>query len=225
LEFMMEKLINALIDAQHEMNHAAASATNPHFNSKFVPFEALVDYVKPILLKHGILFQQVSHHTDQGACVETIFYGHGDKLSTGPVMVHADKVTAQGFGSAITYAKRYSLSLATGVGADKDDDAEVAMAPSRQQAKPKPVPQPPKTDPKGDFMLRKGTTTIVSHSTPEALLGACREHLSNAASLDSQEMYASSKKYIHAAYDASQGDTKARLKTLMGLYGDGYGLA
>ena len=221
----MDKLITALMQAQAEMNHAAASAVNPHFNSKFVPFEALVDYVKPILLSHGILFQQVSHLTDQGACIETIFYGHGEKLSTGPVMVHADKVTAQGFGSAITYAKRYSLSLATGVGADKDDDAEVAMTPARQPMKPRAVPQPPKTDPSGDFLLCKGTTTIVSHNTPEALLGACREHLSNAASKDCQSMYESSQKYIRKAYDASQGETKTRFKTLMGLYGDDYGNA
>jgi hypothetical protein len=44
------------------------------------------------------------------------------------MIVRADKPTAQSFGSAVTYAKRYSLSTALGIGADKDDDANAATS-------------------------------------------------------------------------------------------------
>ena len=55
-----------------------------------------------------------------------MLFGHGASLSTGKMIVRADKATAQAFGSAVTYAKRYSLSMALGIGSDKDDDAEKA---------------------------------------------------------------------------------------------------
>jgi len=55
-----------------------------------------------------------------------VFYGYNDMLRTGPVPVVADKQNAQGFGSGMTYAKRYSLSMALGIAADEDDDGNAA---------------------------------------------------------------------------------------------------
>jgi|TARA_R100000482_G_scaffold41908_1_gene14538 hypothetical protein len=125
-------LIPALLDVQGELSHAKASATNPHFKSSYVPFEELWDYAKEHLNAKGILIQQVSHECEVGACIETLLIGFGDSLSTGKMIVRADKPTAQSFGSAVTYAKRYSLSMALGIGADKDDDANKAESGSQR---------------------------------------------------------------------------------------------
>lgn len=122
----MSKLIEELLQVQQEISHVKAEKTNPHYRSLYVNFEALWDYAKEALNKHGILIQQISHECEFGACIETVLYGHGDSLSTGKMIVRADKPTAQGFGGAVTYAKRYSLSMALGIGANKDDDAEDA---------------------------------------------------------------------------------------------------
>lgn len=126
------QLISALLEVQQEISHAKASATNPHFKSQYVPFEALWDYAKEYLNNKGILIQQMSHECRVGACIETVLYGFGDSLSTGKMIVRADKPTAQSFGSAVTYAKRYSLSMALGIGADKDDDANKAESGSKR---------------------------------------------------------------------------------------------
>lgn len=128
----MSKLIEALLQVQKELDHAKAAATNPHFKSQYVKFEDLWDYAKEALNSHDIMIQQVSHECDVGACIETVLYGHGDSLSTGKMIVRADKPTAQAFGSAVTYAKRYSLSMALGIGADKDDDANNATSGSKR---------------------------------------------------------------------------------------------
>lgn len=120
------KLYENLLNAQRHLSHAAASATNPHFKSQYVPFEALWDYAKEELNQRGILIQQISHECEVGACIETILIGYGETFGTGKMIVRADKPTAQSFGSAVTYAKRYSLSMALGIGADKDDDANKA---------------------------------------------------------------------------------------------------
>jgi len=122
----MSKLIEELLKVQQEISHVKAEKTNPHYKSLYVNFEALWDYAKEALNKRGILIQQISHECEVGACIETVLYGHGDSLSTGKMIVRADKPTAQGFGGAVTYAQRYSLSMALGIGANKDDDAEDA---------------------------------------------------------------------------------------------------
>lgn len=130
-------LIEVLLDVQKELSHAKASATNPHFKSQYVPFEALWDYAKENLNAHGVLIQQLSHECEVGACIETVLHGCGETLSTGKMIVRADKPTAQSFGSAVTYAKRYSLSMALGIGADKDDDGNKAEAGAKREWKPK----------------------------------------------------------------------------------------
>jgi hypothetical protein len=124
----MSKLIEELLEVQRELSHATADAVNPHFKSQYVKFEDLWDYAKEALNSHNIMIQQLSHECEVGACIETVLHGHGASMSTGKMIVRADKPTAQAFGSAITYAKRYSLSMALGIGADKDDDANNATS-------------------------------------------------------------------------------------------------
>ena len=128
----MSKLIEQLLEVQRELSHATADAVNPHFKSQYVKFEDLWDYAKEALNSHNIMIQQLSHECEVGACIETVLHGHGASMSTGKMIVRADKPTAQAFGSAITYAKRYSLSMALGIGADKDDDANNATTGSKR---------------------------------------------------------------------------------------------
>ena len=120
-------LISALVKAQSEMSHAAFDQTNPAFkNAKFASLKSVIDAVKPALNANGIAFVQKSVPMDHGIAVETVFYGHGEELSTGPVPVPIDRENAHGFGSALTYAKRYSLAMACGVASDSDDDGNAA---------------------------------------------------------------------------------------------------
>ena len=121
-----QTLIDALVKAQSEMSHAAFDQTNPHFKSKFASLKSVIDAVKPALNANGIAFVQKSVPMEAGIAVETVFYGHGEELATGPVTVPVDRENAQGFGSALTYAKRYSLAMACGVAADQDDDGNAA---------------------------------------------------------------------------------------------------
>ena len=121
-------LIESLVKAQSEMTHAAFDQTNPHFKSKFASLKSVIDAIKPALNANGIFFMQVSHPLDHGVGIETIFCKEDEKLSTGVVMVPVDKANAQGLGSALTYAKRYSLAMACGIAADVDDDGNGAAA-------------------------------------------------------------------------------------------------
>jgi len=121
-------LIESLAKAQSEMTHAHFDQTNPHFKSKFASLKSVIDAVKPALNNNGIFLLQVSHPVETGVGIETIFCKGDEKLSTGIVVAPVDKANAQGLGSALTYAKRYSLAMATSISADSDDDGNAAAA-------------------------------------------------------------------------------------------------
>ncbi len=137
------ELIDALIAAQSQIQHATKDGINPYFKSGYATLEQVITAVKEPLNNNGIYFQQASHESPTGACVETTFWGYGSSLSTGKVQIPADRNDAQAFGSALTYAKRYSLSMACGIGHQTDDDANSAtfIPPVNVSSKPQKRPE------------------------------------------------------------------------------------
>ncbi|WP_252341658.1 ERF family protein, partial [Escherichia coli] len=56
-----------------------------------------------------------------------LIHQSGDWIAaTYPLVVTSKDETAQGYGSAVTYARRYGLSALMGVIADTDDDGNAA---------------------------------------------------------------------------------------------------
>ena len=108
------------------MTHGLATGSNPHFKSEYAPLDEVIKAVKKPLNDNGIFFLQKVYLADNGQCVETEFHGHGAVVSGGKVYVVADKKTPQGYGSALTYAKRYSLQTACGLPTGDDDDGNEA---------------------------------------------------------------------------------------------------
>lgn len=125
-EQVMKSISAAFVKAQAEIEKASKDKENPHFRSKYADLGAVVDAIKPALEKHGLAFLQKFHHDDNGIAVETIIiHESGETMSNGVLRVPATKKDAQGFGSACTYARRYSLQAAFGV-APEDDDGNAA---------------------------------------------------------------------------------------------------
>lgn len=119
----------AMAKAFAEIDKATKAATNPHFKSKYADLTAIIEAVKPALINHGLFFTQHCHPSEDGVCVETVL-GHesGEERSLGKLFVPANKKDAQGFGSALTYARRYALQTAFGVPADDDDGNSAASS-------------------------------------------------------------------------------------------------
>lgn len=129
MEYKMnnQALINAMIKATENLNHIVNDSANPFFKSKYASLKQVLDTVKEPYAQQGIHIQQISHESDTGAVVETVFFGHGGELSTGKVHMPSPKTDPQAFGSALSYAKRYSLQMACGLATvEEDDDAEKA---------------------------------------------------------------------------------------------------
>src|SRR5688500_6763434 len=111
----------ALATAFAQIEAATKDAVNPAFKqggkvSKYADLTAVIEDIKPALIANGLFFTQRPQPHDHGICVETVV-GHagGEELSLGTLFVPANKNDAQGFGSALTYARRYALVTAFGV--------------------------------------------------------------------------------------------------------------
>lgn len=123
----MQKIASALVKAQKAFGPALKSSTNPHFRSKYADLSACVEAVIDALNDNGIMLMQQTHLCEDGVIVETTFiHESGEMLSGGKLHVPAAKQDAQGYGSALTYAKRYSLQSACGI-ASEDDDGNAAV--------------------------------------------------------------------------------------------------
>ena len=132
----MKELAKALVTAQAAMNHAAKDSKNPHFKSAYSSLVSVIDAVRPHLAGNGLAFVQKLHTANGGVAVETVLiHESGQELSCGTLFIPASKQDAQGFGSALSYAKRYSLQSALGI-ASADDDGEAAVKSTPKQVIP-----------------------------------------------------------------------------------------
>jgi hypothetical protein len=124
-------LAAALVKAQAKIGVALKDKNNPFFKSKYADMSSVVEAIKGPVSENDLAYTQILHDADNAAKVETvILHSSGEWLSCGVISVPVSKHDAQGYGSAITYARRYSLSAAFGVVADDDDgNAAAAAAP------------------------------------------------------------------------------------------------
>ena len=127
-------IIAALAKALPELESAKKNKANPAFKSKYADLAAVIEALEPIR-KHGLWYRQVLHESAEGVNVETIYiHEGGDTLSAGSLYMPATKRDAQGFGSALSYARRYSLQAAFGLATEDDDgNAAVKSAPAVSQ--------------------------------------------------------------------------------------------
>lgn len=138
---MSKELYAAMAKAFPEIEGATKDSNNPHFRSKYADLASVVEAIKPALCKNGLFFAQITHEQDGGVCVETqVFHSSGESMSFGKLFVPASKNDAQGYGSALTYARRYSLMAAFGVAPEDDDgNAAAKTAPAKVEKKQEAV--------------------------------------------------------------------------------------
>jgi len=169
----MKEISAALVRAQKEFGPALKTSTNPHFRNRYAALDACIEAVIDALNTNGIMLMQNTHPCEDGVIVETIFiHESGEQISGGKLHVPASKHDAQGYGSALTYARRYSLQAACGI-APEDDDGNHASKPAPQsqaaKAAPKPVAAKAPVAPKviegkpGAWQLK----VSIEHSEPE----------------------------------------------------------
>lgn len=119
-------LNKSFVAAQKAFGPALKTATNPHFKSRYADLASVVDAVLEHLNNNGIALTQDIHECENGVKIQTMFlHESGEERGFGVLHIPATKNDAAGYGSALTYARRYSLMAACGV-APEDDDGQAA---------------------------------------------------------------------------------------------------
>jgi hypothetical protein len=159
----------AFVKSQADFGPALKTNTNPHFKSKYAGLDACVEAVIDALHKHGIGLMQRTLPCESGVTVETVFlHTSGETLSSGPLHVPAQKQDAQGYGSALTYARRYSLMAACGI-APEDDDGHAASKPVTYAKHAKPAPRITDEEPSKFNGSRSAKAAVATNEADESL--------------------------------------------------------
>ena len=140
-------LNEAMLEFQKLSVTAKKDGKNPHFRSNYSKLESVIEAVNQGN-KFGLFFTQeidyvwVSHRdaTSEVVVVTTVRHVNDDNtyVSKLPIILDdASMKNPQKIGSAITYAKRYTLQAVYGLPSE-DDDGNEASKPSINISKPTP---------------------------------------------------------------------------------------
>lgn len=118
----IKPFFEALSELQENIGRITKSADNPYYKSKYADLNALLQEIKPLIKSHGfVLVQTVKNeilHT------ELVYIATGEKISEDMDLI-TDKPDMQKLGSAITYARRYSILPLLNI-ETVDDDGNLA---------------------------------------------------------------------------------------------------
>lgn len=113
------------LTAQAEFPKLQKDGENPHFRSAFVTLDNILDKVVPVLNRNGIMMSQGVTTLKGEPALKTMLTDGTDVIET-TMLLMMKSADPQGQGSAITYARRYSLMAILGLSAGEDDDGNSA---------------------------------------------------------------------------------------------------
>lgn len=119
-------LASALAKAQSSIEGAAKDKMNPHFRAKYADLGAVWAACREALTTNGLSVVQAPGLCEDGhvSMVTVLLHSSGQWMRE-TMSIPLGKVDAQGYGSAISYARRYCLAAMVGV-APEDDDGNAA---------------------------------------------------------------------------------------------------
>jgi len=127
----IDELAAALAAAQGMMENAVMNRVNPHFKSKYADLAAVLSAARKPLSANGLAIVQT---IGDGVLHTRLLHTSGQWIASEHPLPMAGR--PQEIGSALTYARRYSLSALIGIAADEDDDATGAEKAHRANGKP-----------------------------------------------------------------------------------------
>jgi len=161
----VNEIIKALNGVNAEISNPKNTAENPFFKSKYAPLGDILNMVRPILQKHGLVIIQNVCTDERFVSIETgLYHVSGQYIISDKLQMSAEKATAQGQGSAITYGRRYQVSAFLNIASEDDDDANHVSSDKKETKKEEKQ--------KGDL---KGALKAISESkTIENLEKICK---------------------------------------------------
>jgi hypothetical protein len=124
----IEHLSAALAAAQGVMKAAAFNRINPHFKNRYADLASVLEAIRDPFAKNGLSITQTTHLMNGADFVlrTTLRHASGQWVASEYPLPRNAK--PQELGSALTYARRYTLSAIAGTAGEEDDDGQAASA-------------------------------------------------------------------------------------------------
>lgn len=171
----INELAGALAKAQAGIRSAIKDSVNPHFGKKYADLASVWEACREQLSSNGLAVVQATATAPQGmVLVTTLLHASGQWIDS-EYPVTPVKNDPQALGSALTYARRYSLSSMVGVAPD-DDDGNDASAHDAPRGKTAPfldaaAEQASRPGTVGPQPVRVNGEAVFAAAPPRALLG------------------------------------------------------
>ena len=136
----LKHLLIAFAKAQAEFLTAIKDAANPFHKTHYADLNSVMHACMPALRTHGMVLFQPAHSDGEVVTVTTLLVHCDSGEYIGSALgCRPTPNTPQGVGSAITYARRYSLQSLVGLLAD-DDDGNAASGKNTKDDPRRPAP-------------------------------------------------------------------------------------
>lgn len=132
----IEHVAEALAKAHAEISSIERDGKNPHFKSRYATLDMILESVRPVLAKNGLIIVQGSDDSTEDhkyiIVKSAVIHASGQWIETS-VQVPVTKSDAHGLGSALTYGRRYSLGALLAISTQEgDDDGNAAVQSMRK---------------------------------------------------------------------------------------------
>jgi hypothetical protein len=130
------KLAEALAKAQGAIRGATKDTVNGHFKNKYADLASTWAACREPLSANGLaVLQRVSSSGNAVIITTQLIHSSGEWVRD-RLAIPVAQQTAQGYGSAITYGRRYALAALVGIAPDDgEDDGNAASLPARAPPK------------------------------------------------------------------------------------------
>jgi len=166
----IKELAIALSSFQGKMVAVKKDAINPFYKSKYATLDTIWETIRKPLSENGLSIAQTMATDGGKPMLETTLYHTSGEWISGYQILNPVKDDPQSLGSAISYARRYSLSALLGIVSDEDDDANIATKPQPKvepRAPEKPVPPTAETPQKSETSITPAQTKKIYASVKE----------------------------------------------------------
>jgi hypothetical protein len=140
----IDQLSASLVALGAEISNPTNSAINPFHKNRYAPLNDMLNYLRPLLAKHGLTVAQIVTGAAGEIGVETtVLHRSGQYISsvaTIPIAAQKGSSLAQVAGSTISYIRRYAIAAALNIASEDDDDGNAGLHQSSPAPRSQPVP-------------------------------------------------------------------------------------
>jgi hypothetical protein len=124
------ELSKAMLQVQGELQPALKDRENPFTKSSYATLNSVMEACRESLVRHGIWLVQHPVPVEPGnlGLVTKLVHAESGQWQAGLLVMPLPKADPQGYGSALTYGRRYALSALVGIVTEEDDDGNAASS-------------------------------------------------------------------------------------------------